>query len=132
MNIIFKIIQHLPETDQIVVKFCRQNAPKPIDEYDAVAVNLEYINFNDPVSFSASLVAYGMGMIETQLRSEPILDENKSNIDLNSTNSTNIDDYVEDPSPHAQTVAWRDDIAQRIWDAYLVELAARGLAPPPP
>jgi hypothetical protein len=95
MNIIFKIIQHLPETDQIVVKFCRQNAPKPIDEYDAVAVNLEYINFNDPVSFSASLAAYGMGMIETQLRSEPILDENKSNIDLNSTNSTNIDDYVD-------------------------------------
>jgi len=94
MNIIFKIIQHLPETDQIVVKFCRQNAPKPIDEYDAVAVDKTHINLSDPVSLSTSLVIYGMGVIEKQLRSEPILDENKSNIDLNSINSTNIDDYV--------------------------------------
>jgi hypothetical protein len=95
MNIIFKIIQHLPETNQIVVKFCRQNAPKPIDEYDAVAVNLEFINLNDPVSLFTSLATYGMGIIENQLRSEPILDENKSNVDLNSTNSINIDDYVD-------------------------------------
>jgi len=94
MNIIFKIIQHFPETNQIVVKLCRQNAPKPIDEYDAVAVNLEYLNLNDPVSFSASLINYSMGIIENQLRSEPILDENRSNIDLNLINFTNIDDYV--------------------------------------
>jgi len=91
MNIIFKIIQHLPETDQIVVKFCRQNAPKPIDEYDAVAVDKTHINLSDPVSLSTSLVIYGMGVIEKQLRSEPILAQNSCCEHLT---STNIDDHI--------------------------------------
>ena len=32
MKIIFKIIEYLPETEQVVVSFCRQNAPKSIDD----------------------------------------------------------------------------------------------------
>ena len=39
MKLLFKIIQYLPETEQIIVKCCRQNAPKPIDDYDAVAID---------------------------------------------------------------------------------------------
>ena len=61
-----------------------------------------------------------------------ILDDDDLHIDDDDLNAPDFDDYVEDPATHAQTVAWRDDIAQRMWDAYLVEVAARGLAPAPP
>ena len=51
MKIIFKIIEYLPETEQIVVKFCRENSPKPIDEYNAGAIGTGSIDNSDPTSF---------------------------------------------------------------------------------
>jgi hypothetical protein len=91
MNLLFKIIQHLPETDQIVVKFCRQNSPKPIDEYDAVAIDKKNINFSTPETFGASLILAGMSSIERQLREEPILQQNSC---CEHPTSTNIDDHI--------------------------------------
>ena len=91
MNLLFKIIQHLPETDQIVVKFCRQNSPKPIDEYDAVAIDKKNINFSTPETFGASLMFAGMSSIERQLREEPILQQNSC---CEHPTSTNIDDHI--------------------------------------
>ena len=91
MNLLFKIIQHLPETDQIVVKFCRQNSPKPIDECDAVAIDKKHINFSNPETFGASLMLAGMASIERQLREEPILQQNSC---CNHPTSTNIDDHI--------------------------------------
>ena len=91
MNLLFKIIQHLPETDQIVVKFCRQNSPKPIDECDAVAIDKKHIDFSNPEAFGASLMLAGMASIERQLREEPILEQNSHSKQLT---STNIDEYI--------------------------------------
>lgn len=91
MNLLFKIIQHLPETDQIVVKFCRQNSPKPIDEYDAVAIDKKNINFSTPETFGTSLILAGMSSIERQLREEPILQQNSC---CDHPTSTNIDDHI--------------------------------------
>ena len=91
MNLLFKIIQHLPETDQIVVKFCRQNSPKPIDEYDAVAIDKNNINFSTPETFGTSLILAGMSSIERQLREEPILQQNSC---CDHPTSTNIDDHI--------------------------------------
>ena len=36
MKMIFKIEEYLPDTKQVVIRYCRQNAPKPISEYPAL------------------------------------------------------------------------------------------------
>ena len=41
MKIIFKVVEYLEDTQQIVVKFCRKNAPKSIDEYSAGAIDID-------------------------------------------------------------------------------------------
>ena len=40
MKLIFKVVEYLEDTQQIVVKFCRKNAPKSIDEYPAGAIDV--------------------------------------------------------------------------------------------
>ena len=56
MNLIFKIIEHLEDTDQIIVKFCRQNSPKSIDEYFPVAIDCCNIDLNDSTAMILSLI----------------------------------------------------------------------------
>ena len=76
MKIIFKITEYLPETEQIVVKFCRQNAPKPIDDYGAVAINCKFIDNSDRVNLIESLFQLGLKTIEKQENEELTLDDN--------------------------------------------------------
>jgi len=40
MKLIFKVVEYLEDTQQVVVKFCRKNAPKSIDEYPAGAIDV--------------------------------------------------------------------------------------------
>ena len=54
MKIIVKIVEYLEDTQQIVVKFCRKNAPKSIDEYPAGAID---VNRLETVYDSQCLVA---------------------------------------------------------------------------
>ena len=44
MIIIYKITDYFPESNRIAVKFCREKSSKPIDEYNAVAINFEDID----------------------------------------------------------------------------------------
>jgi len=76
MKIIFKIIEYLPETEQVVVKFCRQNAPKSIDDYSAVAIDCKFIDNSDRVNLIESLFQLGLPTIENQENDEPTLDSN--------------------------------------------------------
>ena len=79
MIIIFKITDYFPETDQIAVKFCREKSSKPIDEYNAVAINFEDIDTHDAESFSESLVnKSGLRRLDKQDRKITTLDENIS------------------------------------------------------
>jgi hypothetical protein len=78
MKIIFKIIEYLSETEQIVVKFCRQNAPKPIDEYVPVAIDCRYLDTSDRVNLIESLFQLGMNVISQQEEQEETLPENIS------------------------------------------------------
>ena len=87
MIIIFKITDYFPETDQIAVKFCREKSSKPIDEYNAIAINFKEIDTQDVESFSESLVdKSGLRRLDKQDRKLTTLDENiseKSNGELN-------------------------------------------------
>ena len=56
MKLLFKITQYLPETQQIAVKCCRQNAPKPIDDYPEVALDLMHVDFTNYENFKHSLI----------------------------------------------------------------------------
>ena len=42
MKAIFKIIEYLPETEQIVVRFARLHAPELIEKYNKKAINLSH------------------------------------------------------------------------------------------
>jgi len=76
MNLIFKIVEYLKESDQIVVKFCRQNAPKPIDEYSSVAINCSHLETSDYYEFVSSIMRIGMQIIIQQEEDETPLPEN--------------------------------------------------------
>jgi hypothetical protein len=61
------------------VKFCREKSSKPIDEYNAVAINFEDIDTHDVESFSESLVnKSGLRRLDKQDRKITTLDENIS------------------------------------------------------
>ena len=47
MKAIFKIIEYLPETTQIVVRFARLHAPESIEKYSKVAINYSELDCYD-------------------------------------------------------------------------------------
>ena len=65
MKNIFKIIEYLPDTQQIVVRYARKNTHKNIDEYIESAVDLKQLDLYDCETFSKSLMRrYGEHNIE--------------------------------------------------------------------
>tara|TARA_B100001248_G_C26954653_1_gene263180 strand:+ start:42 stop:383 length:342 start_codon:yes stop_codon:yes gene_type:complete len=65
MKNIFKIIEYLPDTQQIVVRYARKNTNKNIDEYIESAVELKQLDLYNCETFSKSLMRrYGEHNIE--------------------------------------------------------------------
>ena len=92
MKIIFKIEEYYPDTKQVVIRYCRQNAPKPISEYPAKAVSTEnYDTSFDSRNLIESIAQYGYNKILAQEENEETLSENMP-VDI--PNSLNIADYV--------------------------------------
>ena len=76
MKAIFKIIEYLPETTQIVVRFARLHAPESIEKYRKIAVNLSHLDCYDSESFVKSLMRrFGNEMVKQQEEKEPIINE---------------------------------------------------------
>ena len=90
MKIIFKIIEYLPDTNQIVVKFARQNAPKPIDDYSPVAMGCDVVDTFDNNSFVESICRKGKTLVEQHENEELALNENT----CEEINGTRFEDYV--------------------------------------
>ena len=87
-NILFKVISNDPINKSLVVKFCRENAPEPIDHYKAVNISYYNLDFTSTDALVESIRSAGSSRVMKQLNSEPILDENKSesvpdSVDLN-------------------------------------------------
>jgi len=79
MNIIFRIDEYLPETNQIVIQLCKETSRNSIFSHEKVAINCETLDLYDAESFSHTLSAkYGSGIIAEENRNEPILDDNKN------------------------------------------------------
>ena len=79
MNIIFRIDQYLPETNQIVVQICKATSRNSILSHKKMAINCETLDLYDAESFSYSLSSkYGSNIVSEENRNEPILDDNKN------------------------------------------------------
>ena len=76
MKAIFKIIEYLPERQQIVVRFARLRAPESIEKYRKVAIDLSHLDCYDSESFVKSLMRrFGNEMVKQQEDNEPIINE---------------------------------------------------------
>jgi hypothetical protein len=91
MNFICKIIEDKSEEKLIVVKFCRQNSPKSIDEYPSYAISYDKLDFSEYEFFVHSLIMCGKDVIIKQLEEEKSL---KCNLNIEKTYSTNISDNL--------------------------------------
>ena len=90
MKAIFKIIEYLPETKQIVVRFARLHAPESIEKYNKVAINLSHLDCYDSESFVKSLMRkVGNNMVKLQEEKEPINNEVE-----NISGKLNLEDLV--------------------------------------
>ena len=92
MKMIFKIEEYLPETKQVVIRYCRQNSPKPISEYPAKAVSTEIYDVSfDSRNLVESISQYGYDKVLLQEEEEITLPEN---LPQDIPNSVDIADYV--------------------------------------
>jgi predicted metal-binding transcription factor (methanogenesis marker protein 9) len=91
MKLLFKITKYLPETQQIIVKCCRQNAPKPIDDYPEVALDLMHVDFTNYENLKYSLIMNLVHIVKKQIEDEPILLENEISEEID---SEDLNDYV--------------------------------------
>ena len=77
MKMIFKIEEYLPETKQVVIRYCRKNSPKPITEYPAKAVSTQNYDVSfDSQNLVESIAQYGYKKVFNQEDKEDTLPEN--------------------------------------------------------
>ena len=78
MKVIIKILEYLSERDAVVVRTCRLNSHKSIDEYPEKVVDCFDLSKTDTEDFIQSLVhKISVHLIDEQDENEGILDENK-------------------------------------------------------
>lgn len=64
MKILIKIEEYLPETQQIVVKFCSSQSEKSIDDVQAITIDLDKLELFDTELFLESLSIQGQQIID--------------------------------------------------------------------
>ena len=90
-NILFKVISNDPINKSLVVKYCRENAQKFIDDYRSYNISYSNLDFTSPEALVESIKTTGISIIIEQLNDEPILNENQSD---EITESVDLEDYV--------------------------------------
>ena len=90
-NILFKVISNNPTHQQMTVKFCRENAPQPIENYQSYNISYRNLDFSSSNALIESIRSVGSYIAQQQFLDEPILEENKSNGDID---SIDLGDYV--------------------------------------
>ena len=90
-NILFKVISNNPTDKQLTVKFCRENAPQPIENYKTYNISYRNLDFSSSNALIESIRSVGSYIAQQQFLDEPILEENKPNDDID---SIDIEDYI--------------------------------------
>ena len=92
MKLILKITEYLEDTQQIIVKFCRKNAPKSIDDYPVYAIELDRLETSyDSQSLVESIMKIGYKEILKQEEDEIPLTDNANTATIE---GTDLRDYV--------------------------------------
>ena len=92
MKLILKVVEYFEDAQQIVVKFCRKNAPQSIDDYPVYAIELDRLETSyDSQSLVESIMKVGYSIIKNQEKDETVLTENA---DVAIIEGTNLRDYV--------------------------------------
>ena len=76
MKIICKIIEHIPDTKQIVFRICRLHSLKPIDEHIKCIVCYDDLDMTDFESFKFSIIRKFQHQIQVDDEEQVILKEN--------------------------------------------------------
>ena len=90
-NILFKVTSNNPTRQQMTVKFCRENAPESIENYENYNISYSNLDFSSSNALIESIRSVGSSIAQQQFLDEPILEENKSSNDID---SIDIEDYV--------------------------------------
>ena len=64
MKILIKIEEYLPETQQIVVKFCSSQSEKSINDIQPLTIDLKNLELFDTELFLESLALHGQQIID--------------------------------------------------------------------
>ena len=91
MNIIFKIVEYLPDTEQVIVKYARKNSHKSIDDHPSVTLSCDVIDTTDHPNIVESISQYGVNILETDEKYEEVLESNKTSSEIE---SSSLEDYV--------------------------------------
>ena len=87
------MISNDPINKSLVVKYCRENAQKFIEEYRSYNISYSNLDFTSPEALVESIRSVGTSIVLEQLYDEPIIAENKGEIG-EEFNSVNLDEYV--------------------------------------
>ena len=92
INIIYKVIENNRIDKSITLKSCRQNSPKPIDEYPSIRVSYDKLDFSSVYNLQESLRDIATNQALMQLSEEQTIHTNQSDDELD---SIDIDDIID-------------------------------------
>jgi len=94
INIIFKVIKNDKIDRCIIIKSCRQNSPKPIDECSSIRVSYDNLDFSSVYNLKESLRNIATNHALMQLLYENTLEDNKTLDELDDIDLDNIIDKL--------------------------------------
>ena len=94
INIIFKVTSNNKIDKSISIKSCRQNSPKPIDEYPSIRVSYDKLDFSSVYNLQESIRDIATNQALMQLSEESILKDNISDEEIDSVDIDAIIDKV--------------------------------------
>ena len=94
INIIFKVTSNNKIDKSISIKSCRQNSPKPIDEYPSIRVSYDKLDFSSVYNLQESIRDIATNQALMQLSEESILEDNRSDEEIDSVDIDAIIDKV--------------------------------------
>ena len=94
INIIFKVTSNNKIDKSISIKSCRQNSPKSIDEYPSIRVSYDKLDFSSVYNLQESIRDIATNQALMQLSEESILEDNRSDEEIDSVDIDAIIDKV--------------------------------------